>query len=204
MPGHKRKRDQEDASAVVAGAAGADANACAADTKKQKTAVAVVAAAARAAVHRHGSATEIVYHQPQVYMNARDACKFRMGKLLERFERARPHVENIRAHLHDYDDNLEECESLVKSFKVLRKFFRLGMDDAAHGQHELDIMYLSSFTPLAQFLLSFGKDASNLWLPFERKMHRRRIQAAKARAAKWEAAHSDEEAGGLVQKCVHT
>ena len=137
-------------------------------------------------------------------MNARDACKFRMGKLLERFERARPHVENIRAHLHDYDDNLEECESLVKSFKVLRKFFRLGMDDAAHGQHELDIMYLSSFTPLAQFLLSFGKDASNLWLPFERKMHRRRIQAAKARAAKWEAAHSDEEAGGLVQKCVHT
>ena len=215
MSDHKRKRDdeeaKEDVAAGVAAATGAAAGAAAgagaaaaagagaagagaADTKKQKTATAL--AAALAAAETAGISPKVNYgpdEQQQAYAGARTTYKFWMGKLLERFEQAFPHVENIRAHMSV--DTLEDSESLDKSFKVLRKFFRRGKDDTAHGQHALDIMYLSSFTPLGFAIVNGESHQDEPWAPVIQEMHRSRIQAAKARIEKWEAAGA---AGGAA------
>ena len=220
MPRHKRKRDQEAAAAAAVGAAGAagavdaaaaaatgaaGAEADAARTKKQKTAAALAAAEAA------GISTKVNYgtdEQQQAYEDARIydkmyetnlvSFKIRAGKLLERFEQAFPHVENLRAHAEGicgYPSNLKECESLDKSFEVLRKFFRRGKDDTAHCAAS----FYAQETAKLEYVRIVILNGEEPWEPAVQEMHRSRIQAAKARAAKWEAAHN-EEARGLTTK----
>ena len=215
MPGHKRNRDQEDAAAAVraAGSAGAvdaaaaatgaaGAEAAAARTKKQKTAAALAAAEAV------GISTKVNYgtdEQQQAHEDARrlrrlydDALvsfKIRAGKLLERFEQAIPHVENLRAHaegISGYPSNLGESESLDKSFNFLRKFFRLGKDDTALCATS----FYAQETATLEYVRIVILEGEKPWEPAVQEMHRSRIQAAKARIAKWEAAHN--EAGGAA------
>lgn len=212
MPGHKRNRDQEDAAAAVraAGSAGAvdaaaaatgaaGAEAAAARTKKQKT------AAALAAAETAGISTKVNYgpdEQQQAYEDARIydkmyetnlvSFKIRAGKLLERFEQVFPHVENLRAHAEGicgYPSNLGESESLDKSFEVLRKFFRRGKDDTFHCAAS----FYAQETAKLEYVRIEILEGEKPWEPAVQEMHRSRIQAAKERAAKWEAANSDEE-----------
>ena len=217
MPGHKRNRDQEDAAAAVraagsagavdaaaaaTGAAGAEADA--ARTKKQKTAAALAAAEAV------GISTKVNYgtdEQQQAHEDARrlsrlhnDALvsfKIRAGKLLERFEQAFPHVENLRAHLQNLErpSNLGESESLDKSFKVLHKFFHRGKDDTAHCAAS----FYAQETANLEYARIVILEGEKPWAPAIQEMHRSRIQAAKARAAEWAVAHSDEETEELDQ-----
>tara|TARA_B100001093_G_scaffold384453_1_gene370148 strand:+ start:11853 stop:12503 length:651 start_codon:yes stop_codon:yes gene_type:complete len=208
----KRKHDAEDVEdagapaaagegaagegAAASGAAGA-AGAAGATTKKQKTAAALTAAATTGISPKvNYGPDEEEYEQQQAYEDARDSFKIRAGKLLKRFEDVMPHVENLSAHLQVYASNLGESESLDKSFKVLRKFFRRGKDDTAHGQHELDIMYLLSFTPLGFAIVNGESHQDEPWAPAIRQMHRSRIEAAKARIEKWDAAEAAEGAAG--------
>ena len=201
---NKRKRDADDADAAAAGAddagaaAGANAAAAGADdagaaTKKQKTAAALIAAET-AGISPKVSRGHGPDEQQQAYAGARTTCKFWMGKLLEQFEDAIPHVENIRAHMSV--DTLEDSETLEQSFKFLRKFFRHGKQDAGHCQHAFDSVYLSSFTPLGIAIVNGESHQDEPWAPAIRQMHRSRIEAAKARIEKWEAAHN--EAGGAA------
>ena len=215
MPGHKRNRDQEDAAAAVraagsAGAVDAGAEAAAARTKKQKTAAALAAAEAA------GISTKVNYgtdEQQQAHEDARIydkmyetnlvSFKIRAGKLLERFEQAFPHVENLRAHAEGicgYPSNLvrgssDESESLDKSFEVLRKFFRRGKDDTAHCAAS----FYAQETAKLEYVRIVILEGEKPWEPAIQEMHRSRIQAAKARAAEWAAAHSDEETEELDQ-----
>ena len=203
MPGHKRNREQEDAAAAVgaAGAAGAvdaGAEADAARTKKQKT------AAALAAAETAGISTKVNYgpdEQQQAYEDARiydkmyetnlDSFKIRAGKLLERFEQVFPHVENLRAHAEGIcgypsdkvrQKNLDESESLDKSFEVLRKFFRHGKDDTAHCAAS----FYAQETAKLEYVRIVILNGEEPWEPAVQEMHRSRIQAAKERAAEWE------------------
>lgn len=217
MPGHKRNREQEDAAAAAAvgavgaagavdaaaaaatGAAGAEADA--ARTKKQKT------AAALAAAETAGISTKVNYgtdEQQQAHEDARiydkmyetnlDSFKIRAGKLLERFEQVFPHVENLRAHAEGIcgypsdkvrQKNLDESESLDKSFEVLRKFFRHGKDDTAHCAAS----FYAQETAKLEYVRIVILNGEEPWEPAVQEMHRSRIQAAKERAAKWEAAN---------------
>ena len=196
--------------AAAAATAAADAEADAARTKKQKTAAALAAAEAA------GISTKINYgtdEQQQAYEDARIydkmyetnlvSFKIRAGKLLERFEQVFPHVENLRAHAEGicgYPSNLvrgssDESESLDKSFEVLRKFFRRGKDDTAHCAAS----FYAQETAKLEYVRIVILNGEEPWEPAVQEMHRSRIQAAKARAAKWEAAHN-EEARGLTTK----
>ena len=168
------------------------AGAAGAATKKQKTAAAALIAAETAGISP--KVTSGPDEQQQVYAGARITCKFWMGKLLEQFEDAIPHVQNIRAHMRV--DTLEDSQTLEQSFKFLLKFFRHGKQDAGHCQHALDSVYLSSFTPLGIAIVNGESHQNEPWAPAIREMHRSRIQAAKARIEKWEAAHN--EAGGAA------
>ena len=176
----------------------------AARTKKQKT------AAALAAAETAGISTKVNYgpdEQQQAYEDARrlsrlhdDALvsfKIRAGKLLERFEQAFPHVENLRAHLQNLErpSNLGESESLDKSFKVLHKFFHRGKDDTAHCAAS----FYAQETAKLEYVRIVILEGEKPWAPAIQEMHRSRIQAAKARAAEWAAAHSDEETEELDQ-----
>ena len=58
-------------------------------------------------------------------------------------------------------------------------------------------MYLSSFTPLGCAIVNGESHQDEPWAPVIQEMHRSRIQAAKARIEKWEAAHN-EAAGGAA------
>ena len=209
MPGHKRNRDQEDAAAAVraagsAGAVDAGAEAAAARTKKQKTAAALAAAEAA------GISTKVNYgtdEQQQAHEDARIydkmyetnlvSFKIRAGKLLERFEQAFPHVENLRAHLQNIErpSNLGESGSLDESFKVLHKFFHRGKDDTAHCAAS----FYAQKTAKLEYVRIVILEGEKPWEPAIQEMHRSRIQAAKARAAEWAAAHSDEETEELDQ-----
>ena len=213
---NKRKRDAEDVQgacavaavgegaaggAAASGAAGVAASGAAgvagAATKKQKTAATLTAAETSGISPKvNYGPDDQGYEQQQAYEDARDSFKIRAGKLLERFEHVKPHVENLRAHLQVYASNLGESESLNKSFKVLRKFFRRGKDDTVHGQHELDIMYLLSFTPLGFAIVNGESHQDEPWAPAIRQMHRSRIEAAKARIEKWDATEAAEGAAG--------
>ena len=206
MSDNKKRKREDDAvpdAAADAGAAGAEA--AAARTKKQKT------AAALAAAETAGISTKVNYgpdEQQQAHEDARIydkmyetnlvSFKIRAGKLLERFEPAFPHVENLRAHAEGicgYPSNLDESESLDKSFEVLRKFFRRGKDDTAHCAAS----FYAQETAKLEYVRIVILNGEEPWEPAVQEMHRSRIQAAKARAAKWEAAHSDEETEELDQ-----
>jgi len=212
MPGHKRNRDQEDAAAAVraagsAGAVDAGAEAAAARTKKQKTATALAAA------ETAGISTKVNYgtdEQQQAHEDARIydkmyetnlvSFKIRAGKLLERFEQVFPHVENLRAHAESIcgypSITAAKSESLDKSFEVLRKFFRRGKDDTAHCAAS----FYAQETAKLEYVRIVILNGEEPWEPAVQEMHRSRIQVAKERAAKWEAANSDdEEAGELDQ-----
>ena len=213
MSDNKKRKREDDAVADAAADAGADAT----DTKKQNIAAAVAdaaagagadatdtekqkTAAALAAAEAAGISTKVNYgtdEQQQAYEDARrlsrlhdDALvsfKIRAGKLLERFEQAFPHVENLRAHLQNIErpSNLGESGSLDKSFKVLHKFFHRGKDDTAHCAAS----FYAQETAKLEYVRIVILEGEKPWEPAVQEMHRSRIQAAKERAAKWEAAN---------------
>lgn len=192
-------KKQNIAAAVADAAAGAGADAT--DTEKQKTAAALAAAEAA------GISTKVNYgtdEQQQAHEDARiydkmyetnlDSFKIRAGKLLERFEQVFPHVENLRAHAEGIcgypsdkvrQKNLDESESLDKSFEFLRKFFRRGKDDTAHCAAS----FYAQETAKLEYVRIVILNGEEPWEPAVQEMHRSRIQAAKERAAKWEAAN---------------
>ena len=79
---------------------------------------------------------------------------------------------------------------------MLIKFFRNGKQDAGHCQHAFDSVYLSSFTPLGIAMVNGESHQDEPWAPAIRQMHRSRIEAAKARIEKWDAAEAAEGAAG--------
>lgn len=214
MSDNKKRKREDDAVADAAADAGADAT----DTKKQNIAAAVAdaaagagadatdtekqkTAAALAAAEAAGISTKVNYgtdEQQQAHEDARIydkmyetnlvSFKIRAGKLLERFEQAFPHVENLRAHAEGicgYPSNLDESESLDKSFEFLRKFFRRGKDDTAHCAAS----FYAQETAKLEYVRIVILNGEEPWEPAVQEMHRSRIQAAKERAAKWEAAN---------------
>ena len=182
------------AGAAAAGAAGAGA----ADTKKQKTAAAAEAAGISPKVNYGTDEQQQAYEDARIYDKMYetnlDSFKIRAGKLLERFEQVFPHVENLRAHAEGIcgypsdkvrQKNLDESESLDKSFEVLRKFFRHGKDDTAHCAAS----FYAQETAKLEYVRIVILNGEEPWEPAVQEMHRSRIQAAKERAAKWEAAN---------------
>lgn len=191
MSDNKKRKREDDAVADAAAGAGADAT----DTEKQNIAAALAAAEAA------GISTKVNYgtdEQQQAHEDARIydkmyetnlvSFKIRAGKLLERFEQVFPHVENLRAHAEGicgYPSNLGESESLDKSFEVLRKFFHRGKDDTAHCAAS----FYAQETAKLEYVRIVILEGEKPWEPAVQEMHRSRIQAAKERAAKWEAAN---------------
>ena len=181
MSDNKKRKREDDAVADAAADAGADAT----DTGKQKTAAALAAEAAGISTKVNYGTDEDARRLRRLHDDALVSFKIRAGKLLERFEQAIPHVENLRAHaegISGYPSNLGESESLDKSFNFLREFFRLGKDDTALCATS----FYAQETATLEYVRIVILEGEKPWEPAVQEMHRSRIQAAKERAAKWE------------------
>ena len=206
MSDNKKRKREDDAVADAAADAGADAT----DTKKQKSAAAVADAAAGAGAdatdtEKQNIAAAIAAAAAawnnderdgdvEAYARAFTDCQFLLGNMLEKFKNVRWDRRYIREQMRrrnfrDYENDV----LLEKSLKTLRDFFHDCIHDVENAQHALDVMTTAAPPPIVfeksdRCSAGFRRENEEL---VEKEI--RRLLAAKARIAKWEAANIGEK-----------
>lgn len=183
MSDNKKRKREDDAVADAAADAGADAT----DTEKQNIAAAIAAAAAAWNNDERDGDVE-------AYARAFTDCQFLLGNMLEKFKNVRWDRRYIREQMRrrnfrDYENDV----LLEKSLKTLRDFFHDCIHDVENAQHALDVMTTAAPPPIVfeksdRCSARFRRENEEL---VEKEI--RRLLAAKARIAKWEAANIGEK-----------